>query len=532
MVPRKRWTRWTVLAAALLVETVGGLFYMFGVFSDRLKAKSWPGGSGPNDTLTQSQLQFIGSSANLGGNFAIWAGFLYDFAGPTWTILSGGVLGCVGWLLMWAALRFDSLRMPYGVLNLVSFLQGQAQAIMDIGVIPTMLKHFPDHRGTAIGITKSFVGLSGALATQYYVGFFSPNITSFLLFLAIEIVVITGVGMFFIHAHVTPAGSPTQQRAASKRFTLAYGFLGIIALQLLVTTILDAVDDHEPNHFRLGMAVTTAILTLVLFVFVGIGTDPASAATSINSAESDSLLTKEGQHRHLNLKQYSLLEAIQTPMFWLQFFGFMTGGGAGLVVINNIAQMNKARHSRATSTSSIDNLSDVFVSMLSICNCFGRLGVGLLGDALISWKCIPRPFCFALANAIMALSHLLLLMSPTVETLYVACILVGLSYGAMNALSPTQASEIFGTARLGSIYAGLAMSIAGGSLGLAKGLAGAIYDKHATVEPGEDSKTCYGHQCFQVTFIVSAGLSVVGTVCMCALGWLTRGRYQQMYRPN
>ncbi len=73
--------------------------------------------------LTQGQLAFLGTAANLGGNIAIHIGLLNDRFGPRVTIALGGVLGVLGWFIMWLALE-TTWRPAYGVLVLASFLQG------------------------------------------------------------------------------------------------------------------------------------------------------------------------------------------------------------------------------------------------------------------------------------------------------------------------------------------------------------------------------------------------------------------------
>ena len=70
-----QYTRWTVLSIGLLVESIGGLFYMFGVYSQDLKERSWPGGEGEGGTLTQAQVSLIGSLSNIGGNLSPQWGF-------------------------------------------------------------------------------------------------------------------------------------------------------------------------------------------------------------------------------------------------------------------------------------------------------------------------------------------------------------------------------------------------------------------------------------------------------------------------
>ena len=53
-------SRWSVLATALIVETVGGLFYMFGVFSNDLKHRFLEGTSDPQFALQTECLGLSG----------------------------------------------------------------------------------------------------------------------------------------------------------------------------------------------------------------------------------------------------------------------------------------------------------------------------------------------------------------------------------------------------------------------------------------------------------------------------------------
>ena len=69
---------WTIVAVSLVVESIGGLFYMFGVFSGALKNQSWDGGGGVNGTLTQNQLTSIGTASNIGGNLGTLIGLFCD----------------------------------------------------------------------------------------------------------------------------------------------------------------------------------------------------------------------------------------------------------------------------------------------------------------------------------------------------------------------------------------------------------------------------------------------------------------------
>jgi hypothetical protein len=106
--------------------------------------------------------------ANLGGNIGLHYGFLLDMAGPGIVLVLAGLLGCAGWGTLWASIYFAWPMHNYTWgLNVISFIQGQSQQALDTAVIPTITRHFSQDRGASIGITKAFVGLSGARVVLY-----------------------------------------------------------------------------------------------------------------------------------------------------------------------------------------------------------------------------------------------------------------------------------------------------------------------------------------------------------------------------
>ena len=78
----------------LVVESIGGYFYMFGLYSVSM---------GQRFGLPQQQLQLVGSAANIGGTLGIPAGLLYDRAGPRPTLIIAGALNVCGWGGLWYA---------------------------------------------------------------------------------------------------------------------------------------------------------------------------------------------------------------------------------------------------------------------------------------------------------------------------------------------------------------------------------------------------------------------------------------------
>eukprot|EP01045_Picozoa_sp_COSAG04_P016058 COSAG04_NODE_1312_length_7264_cov_6.349058_7_plen_320_part_01 len=267
-----QYNRWTVLAVGLLVETIGGLFYMFGVYSQTLKERSWPGGDGDGGTLTQTQVALIGSASNIGANVGVlpW-GCFFDAFGPRPTVIAGGALGVLGWGLLWAALARPTLAFPFWSLVVLGAIQGMSQAITDCATVPTMARLFPRNRGGALGLTKAFVGLSASMATTIYVGVFRPDIESFMAFLAVLIACITVLAAIFYHPAEPPQSQIDDVSKNKAHFDKAYVIAFILVAELLATALFDAVLEDDPHGLRVAMMVGMATIFVVLCWWVATG---------------------------------------------------------------------------------------------------------------------------------------------------------------------------------------------------------------------------------------------------------------------
>ena len=144
--------RWRILATVIVVESVGGLMYAFGIYSARLKSKF---------SLSQQQLDAISISSSLGSNVGVHWGLLTDAAGPSAALCAALVAGGGGWLLLWSALGgVSGLRgLPWAYLCAFALLQGTAMCGSDVASMTTIAKAFPANRGRATGLVKAMVGL-------------------------------------------------------------------------------------------------------------------------------------------------------------------------------------------------------------------------------------------------------------------------------------------------------------------------------------------------------------------------------------
>ena len=95
------------------------------------------------------------------------------------------------------------------------------------------------------------------------------------------------------------------------------------------------------------------------------------------------------------------------------------------------------------------NDAAVYVALLSVANCFGRLIVG--GSSRQLEHIVPRPLILLVTTFIMGLSMLYLAFS-SLPMLYFGCVITGLAYGSYWALLPSITSDLFGHSSMGANY--------------------------------------------------------------------------------
>ena len=89
------------------------------------------------------------------------------------------------------------------------------------------------------------------------------------------------------------------------------------------------------------------------------------------------------------LQAITLCEALASTKFYLIFFSFFIGGGSGILLIDNVGQIVDGM------TGVLKSDTSVFVTIISVANCWGRLLSGLAGDFAVK-RGIPRPFVLAM----------------------------------------------------------------------------------------------------------------------------------------
>ena len=142
--------RWVALSAGLFVQLVAGTAYAFGIYSNELKVSmNW----------SQRDVDRASSLGNIGMYFGVFAGLFYDRFGKPITGLIGTFITSTGYLLIY--LLTTGVIPPNPYLGAFLFMYTwHGSAWLDVSAIATATKNFPEDKGLALGIMKSFFGLS------------------------------------------------------------------------------------------------------------------------------------------------------------------------------------------------------------------------------------------------------------------------------------------------------------------------------------------------------------------------------------
>uniref|UniRef100_A0A7S3PJP0 Major facilitator superfamily (MFS) profile domain-containing protein n=2 Tax=Aplanochytrium stocchinoi TaxID=215587 RepID=A0A7S3PJP0_9STRA len=502
--------RWIGVPASLFLELCAGTPYAYGVYSGHLKGTL---------RLSQKEVNEISSLGNVGLYLSLLGGVFYDRAGPKLTGLIGAIVSAFGYFLIFQVTA-DNLGSPsvYTVAFLFA-IAWQGCSWEDTAAIGTSVKNFPHDRGLVLGLLKSFFGLSGAIVSSLAAGFFPSSgkevngEISLVMFLSVMQLTL-GIGCSFF-VNVLPFASRKKLGYdGDKVFKKGYYIIGSLSLYLVFTTILQAnIDSHT-------LALVGSLLMIPFFVALA-GLPFLKSSTEERISEESSLLDSRNNNNQLrdrtdeseslsaesdqlSMENLRPIECLTRSLcFYLLFLSLFCGTGVGLMVINNISQINKAIGGKSS-------FKITLVSLMNVGNSYGRMIAGYLSEKYKGY--ISRPVWLMYALTSMCGSQCILALSQqegSVPVLLVGTILMGTSYGAFWALGPTLCAELFGTTHYGKNYALLNLAPALGGYVVSVCIAGYLYDFYGEVDE-DGSTTCIGKNCFESTFLISAALCVVG----------------------
>ncbi|XP_071696442.1 protein NUCLEAR FUSION DEFECTIVE 4-like [Rutidosis leptorrhynchoides] len=525
--------RWFMVFACLLIMSVAGATYMFALYSGDIKTALG---------YDQSTLNLLSTFKDLGGNVGIISGLINEISPPWVVLLLGAVMNFSGYFMIWLAVTKKIARPPVWQMCLFICIGANSQTFANTGALVTCVKNFPESRGVVLGLLKGFVGLSGAIITQLYHGFYGHDTRSLILFIgwlpaAVSIVFLRIVRVLKV---------VRQANELKTFYNLLYISLGLAGFLMVIIIIQNKLQFMEIEY-----AITASVVVILLFAPVGIVfneelklwkqkqetvnqfpvniiTENPNPNTSVTPPEKEVSCWKTVFAPPERGEDFTILQAIFSIDMLILFTTTTFGVGGTLTAIDNLGQIGR---SLGYPNKSITT----FVTLVSIWNYAGRVTSGFVSEILLAKYKFPRPLMLTIVLFVSCVGHLLIAFGVA-NGLYVSSVIMGFCFGAQWPLIFAIISEIFGLKYYSTLY-----NLGGGASPVGAYIlnvlvAGRLYDKEATSQMkaiGMERKkgrdlTCTGVNCYRMSFLIITG----ATLFACFISFILVIRTRKFYRSD
>lgn len=181
---------------------------------------------------------------------------------------------------------------------------------------------------------------------------------------------------------------------------------------------------------------------------------------------------------------------IKMPQFWLLWFLYFIGSGAGLMVIGSVADMARK---------SMGSMAFVAVALLAVGNASGRIVAGALSDRIGRKRTLAIVFLIQ-AVLMFGAEYILGGGAPAFLVILLA-MTIGFNYGANLSLFPSFAKDLWGIKHFGVNY---------GMLFTAWGVGGFVMGRASQVMSAASGS-------FNRSFILAGALLVAGVLLACMI---------------
>ncbi|XP_022744019.1 protein NUCLEAR FUSION DEFECTIVE 4-like [Durio zibethinus] len=540
--------RWFMVFASLLIMSVSGAAYIFGLYSNVIKKSLG---------YDQTTLNLLSFSKDLGGNVGILSGLINEVTPPSVVLLIGAVMNFFGYFMIWLAVTGRTAKPQVWQMCAYICLGANSQAFANTGALVTSVKNFPESRGSVLGLLKSYVGLSGAILTQLYHAFYGDNAKALILLIAWLPAAVSFVFLRTIRI-IKIVRQTNELRVFYNIFFISLSLAGFLMVLIIIQSRL--------SFNRIEYVGSSSVVTILLFFPLAVVVredfkiwkrkkqalndvsqmkvvteNPTTVELAPQTVTVEPLLQptgdSKGPEKHVGCMEnifkppdrgedYTILQALFSIDMLIIFIATTCGVGGTLTAIDNLGQIGNSLGypSRSITT---------FVSLVSIWNYLGRSVAGFASEYLLTKYKMPRPLLFTFMILFSCVGHLLIAFAVP-NSLYFASVIIGFCFGAQWPLLYAIISEIFGLKYYSTLYNFGSMASPVGSYILNVRVAGHLYDKEAlkqmkalgrTRKPGQDL-TCTGGQCYRMAFLIIIATNLFGFIVSCILVFRTRKFYK------
>ncbi|PON49028.1 Major facilitator [Parasponia andersonii] len=527
------WSKWFMVFATLLIMSVNGSGYMFGLYSNDIKS-----------TLgyDQSTLNFISFFKDLGGNLGVTAGLINEVSQP-WLVLSiGAAMNFFGYFMIWTSITGRVAKPYVWQMCLYICIGANSLSLPNTAALVACVKNFPESRGSVIGLLKGLIGLSGAILTQIYHAIYGDDSEALVLLIAWFPPVISLIFLRTIRI-MKSVRQLNELRVFCNFLYISLGVAGSLMAMIIIQNRLH----FNRVQYAASASVILVLLFLSLFVVINeelkswklkkqalkepsqnppiseplpviaqnpLASEPQPATNRVASSSLKPYLSwvKTIFKAPDRGEDYTILQAALSTDMLILFIATTCGVGGTLTLIDNLGQLGSSlgypKHSIAT-----------FISLISVWNFLGRVAAGFASEILLTKCKFPRPSMLTAVILLSCVGHLLIAFSVP-HSLYFTSIISGFCYGAQLSLLFAIISELFGLKYYSTLYNVGALSSPLGSYILNVRVAGRLYDKEALkqmealglVRKAGQELTCNGGKCYRTAFIVITAVTLFGSL--------------------
>ena len=287
--------------------------------------------------------------------------------------------------------------------------------------------------------------------------------------------ILAGTGIGFGYASATPAAVkwfPPEKKGLIAGIVVAGFGLASVYVAPLSRFLLGS---YGVKSSFLILGIGFGIVTLIITRFIKNPPTPV-AAVKPNPGQAKATPVSGGD--------YTWVEMMKTPTFYLLWLEFTCGALAGLMIIGHLAKIV------AVQSNNTIQIGFIFVALLAIFNAGGRVLAGAMSDKIGRIRTI---FIVSVGQAIM-----MFLFSGccSITGFIIGSAIIGICYGACLSLFPSACADYWGTKNLGLNYGILFTAYGiGGVFGPI--LAGRIADSTGN---------------YSMAYTISAGLMILAAV--------------------